>query len=140
MMNLVCVWTIKYPCAVCTLTWHNHERPKRPPCPHKQEPKYGLHLQQEFEAGTGKVSPLNIGQVYATLQRLERDGLIETDNIAESPQKSFRITPQGGQALAEWLRTPPDLSSPPRNGLVIVKVGRNGEHWPAKTVNTGTAA
>ena len=36
-------------------------------------PKYGLQLRQEFEAGTGEVWPLNVGQVYTTLQRLERD-------------------------------------------------------------------
>ena len=42
-------------------------------------PKYGLQLHQEFEAGTGEIWPLNIGQVYTTLQRLERDGLIESD-------------------------------------------------------------
>ena len=42
-------------------------------------PKYGLRLQSEFEARTGEVWPLNVGQVYTTLQRLERDGLVETD-------------------------------------------------------------
>ena len=41
-------------------------------------PKYGLRLQNEFEARTGEVWPLNVGQVYTTLQRLERDGLVET--------------------------------------------------------------
>jgi DNA-binding PadR family transcriptional regulator len=40
-------------------------------------PKYGLQLRQEFEARTGEVWPLNVGQVYTTLQRLERDGLVE---------------------------------------------------------------
>ncbi len=37
-------------------------------------PKYGPQLRQEFEARTGEVRPLNVGQVYTTLQRLERDG------------------------------------------------------------------
>ena len=83
-------------------------------------PKYGLQLQQEFEAGTGEVWPLNVGQVYTTLQRLERDGSVESDETAaDGPQKRFRITPDGEQSLAEWLRTPPDLSSPPRDELVI---------------------
>ncbi|HEY3035181.1 MAG TPA: helix-turn-helix transcriptional regulator, partial [Streptosporangiaceae bacterium] len=41
-------------------------------------PKYGLRLQQEFEERTGEVWPLNVGQVYITLQRLERDGLVES--------------------------------------------------------------
>jgi len=83
-------------------------------------PKYGLQLRQEFEARTGEVWPLNVGQVYTTLQRLERDGLIESDDAAEDgPQKGFRITADGEDELAAWLRTPPDLSMPPRDELVI---------------------
>jgi DNA-binding PadR family transcriptional regulator len=83
-------------------------------------PKYGLQLREEFEARTGEVWPLNVGQVYTTLQRLERDGLVESDGTGdEGPQKAFRITPAGADELAGWLRTPPDLSSPPRDELVI---------------------
>ncbi|MGH3733803.1 MAG: PadR family transcriptional regulator [Acidimicrobiales bacterium] len=85
-----------------------------------ERPKYGLQLRQEFEARTGEVWPLNVGQVYTTLQRLERDGLVESDNLDdESPQKSFRITEVGEVELDLWLHTPPDLSSPPRDELVI---------------------
>ena len=83
-------------------------------------PKYGLQLRQEFEARTGEVWPLNVGQVYTTLQRLERDGLVESDDALEDgSQKGFRITREGEAELASWLRTPPDLSSPPRDELVI---------------------
>ena len=83
-------------------------------------PKYGLQLRQEFEARTGEVWPLNIGQVYSTLQRLERDGLVQSDDGApDGPQKGFRITPAGERELVAWLRTPPDLSLPPRDELVI---------------------
>jgi DNA-binding PadR family transcriptional regulator len=83
-------------------------------------PKYGLQLREEFEARTGEVWPLNVGQVYTTLQRLERDGLVESDDSAEvGPQKGFRITSGGAAELARWLRTPPDLSSPPRDELVM---------------------
>jgi len=83
-------------------------------------PKYGLQLREEFEARTGEVWPLNVGQVYTTLQRLERDGLVESDDEADSgPQKGFRITDGGAEELADWLRTPPDLASPPRDELVI---------------------
>jgi DNA-binding PadR family transcriptional regulator len=84
-------------------------------------PKYGLQLRQEFEARTGEVWPLNVGQVYTTLQRLERDGLVESDDSTadEGPQKDFHITEEGAAELADWLRTPPDLSSPPRDELVI---------------------
>jgi DNA-binding PadR family transcriptional regulator len=83
-------------------------------------PKYGLQLREEFEARTGEIWPLNVGQVYTTLQRLERDGLAESDGSGEAgPQKGFRITAEGEQELARWLRTPPDLSSPPRDELVM---------------------
>jgi DNA-binding PadR family transcriptional regulator len=83
-------------------------------------PKYGLQLRDEFEQRTGEVWPLNVGQVYTTLQRLERDGLIESDGEDDAgPQKSFRITTGGATELDAWLRTPPDLSSPPRDELVI---------------------
>src|SRR4051812_18201493 len=83
-------------------------------------PKYGLQLRQEFEAKTGEVWPLNIGQVYTTLGRLERDGLVESDEADDDgPQRNFRITASGRSELDEWLRTPPDLSSPPRDELVI---------------------
>lgn len=83
-------------------------------------PKYGLQLRQEFEARTGEVWPLNVGQVYTTLQRLERDGMVASDDgVEDGPQKGFRITAEGEEELGRWLRTPPDLSSPPRDELVI---------------------
>jgi DNA-binding PadR family transcriptional regulator len=83
-------------------------------------PKYGLQLRQEFESRTGEVWPLNVGQVYTTLQRLERDGLVESNDTDEDgPQKGFHITKEGADELAQWLRTPPDFSSPPRDELVI---------------------
>ena len=83
-------------------------------------PKYGLQLREEFEARTGEVWPLNVGQVYTTLQRLERDGLVESEGDGQDgPQKGFRSTAAGGDELAGWLRTPPDLASPPRDELVM---------------------
>jgi DNA-binding PadR family transcriptional regulator len=82
-------------------------------------PKYGLRLQNEFEARTGNVWPLNVGQVYTTLQRLERDGLVQTDGEVERSRKRYRITPTGDRELVEWLRTPPELVPPPRDELVI---------------------
>ncbi len=85
----------------------------------REGPKYGLRLQQEFESRTGEVWPLNIGQVYTTLQRLERDGLVEATGEGERSQKRYRITSAGSQELALWLRTPPDLVPPPRDELVI---------------------
>jgi DNA-binding PadR family transcriptional regulator len=85
----------------------------------REGPKYGLRLQNEFESRTGEVWPLNVGQVYTTLQRLERDGLVETDGDGERSQKRYRITSDGARELTGWLRTPPELVPPPRDELVI---------------------
>jgi DNA-binding PadR family transcriptional regulator len=82
-------------------------------------PKYGLRLQSEFQSRTGEVWPLNIGQVYTTLQRLERDGLVEATDAGERSQKRFRITSDGARELSDWLRTPPELVPPPRDELMI---------------------
>ena len=83
-------------------------------------PKYGFQLRQEFEASTGDVWPLNVGQVYTTLDRLERDGLAESDDLdTDERQKNYHITGEGEEELSRWLRTPPDLTQPPRDELVI---------------------
>lgn len=85
-----------------------------------EHPKFGLKLQQEFESRTGNVWPLNVGQVYTTLQRLERDGLVECkDGEARGPQKDYRITPVGRSELSEWLRSPSESEPPPRDELII---------------------
>jgi DNA-binding PadR family transcriptional regulator len=84
-----------------------------------EAPKYGMQLRDEFEAATGDIWPMNVGQVYTTLQRLERDGLVESDNAGEEEgTKGYRITPQGEAELLEWLRTPPPAASPPRDELL----------------------
>lgn len=85
-------------------------------------PKYGLQLRHEFEERTGEVWPMNVGQIYQTLQRLERDGLVESEaglDDEASSQKAYRLTSEGAAELDDWLRTPPDLGSPPRDELVI---------------------
>jgi DNA-binding PadR family transcriptional regulator len=81
-------------------------------------PKYGLQLRQEFESRTGEVWPLNVGQVYTTLQRLERDGLVTSDGD-DGQQKRYRTTDDGQAELLAWLRTPPDDVPPPRDELLI---------------------
>ena len=82
-------------------------------------PKYGLQLRQEFEARTGEVWPLNVGQVYTTLQRLERDGLVRSEDADVGPQKGYRITGDGRKELLAWLETPAADGQPPRDELLI---------------------
>src|ERR1700712_1414835 len=82
-------------------------------------PSYGLQLRHEFEARTGEVWPLNVGQVYTTLQRLERDGLVSSDGDDDGPQKGYSLTAAGARELTDWLTTPPDPEQPPRDELLI---------------------
>jgi DNA-binding PadR family transcriptional regulator len=83
-------------------------------------PSHGLQLREELEARTSATRPLNLGQVHTMLQRLERDGLVESDGAAaDGPQKEFRITADGQRELAGWLRVSPELASPPHAELAI---------------------
>ena len=70
------------------------------------QPKHGYQLRGEFEQVTGQMWPLNIGQVYASLQRLERDDLIGVDHHDVVDRKSYRITDDGVSALRRWLLEP----------------------------------
>lgn len=82
-------------------------------------PKYGMQLREEFEDATGDAWPLNAGQVYTTLQRLERDGLVDSNGAGEDErQKDYRITTRGQAELGKWLTTPPDPGAPPRDDLI----------------------
>ncbi len=78
-------------------------------------------LKRDFEATTGSSWPLNIGQVYTTLQRLERDGLVErTEPSPEDGQSEpFRITDGGRAELRSWWYTPLERLQPARSELVI---------------------
>ena len=85
-----------------------------------EEPRFGLQLKQEFEARTGDVWPLNVGQVYTTLRRLERDGLVAADDEgSDTSQRTYEITGAGRADLDTWLREAPSDVTPPRDELVI---------------------
>ncbi len=62
----------------------------------EREPMYGYQLRAEFERSTGATWPLNIGQVYTTLSRLHRDGLVdETGESDEQGKVVYRLTDHG---------------------------------------------
>jgi DNA-binding PadR family transcriptional regulator len=85
-------------------------------------PKYGLQLRQEFEARTGEVWPLNVGQVYTTLDRLERDGLVarvRSNDDNETHGKRYELTAAGREELAGWWQLVPAEDPPPRDELML---------------------
>ena len=92
-------------------------------------PSYGYQLKTGFEAATGGVWNLNVGQVYTTLERLERDGL-----VIEEPregQRSYRLTEDGVAVLGAWWETVPEDEPPPRDELmlkVLLAIGHGRDH------------
>jgi DNA-binding PadR family transcriptional regulator len=81
-------------------------------------PMHGYGLKTEFEAATGDVWPLNVGQVYTTLARLERDGLVSTETDADG-QKIYAITDAGRGEVRRWFETPVAREVVPRQELAI---------------------
>jgi DNA-binding PadR family transcriptional regulator len=82
-------------------------------------PMYGYQLRVAFEESTGGTWPLNIGQVYTTLSRLERDELVRGLPEGESGQRPYEITEAGRADLAGWFSTPISRSDRPRDELAI---------------------
>ncbi|MBT2227014.1 PadR family transcriptional regulator [Nonomuraea sp. NEAU-A123] len=82
-------------------------------------PRHGYQLRVEFEASTGATWPLNIGQVYTTLSRLERDCLVEPSESDEQGRVVYTITAAGREEMARWFSTPVVHSDRPRDELVI---------------------
>ena len=70
-------------------------------------PAHGYELKQALEQRFGAVlPPLNAGQVYTTLSRLQRDGLVDDDAVAQNgrPNKRvYRLTDAGQAELRDWV-------------------------------------
>ncbi|MFD8529922.1 PadR family transcriptional regulator [Streptosporangium canum] len=84
-----------------------------------QGPRYGYQLRTEFEASTGAAWPLNIGQVYTTLSRMERDGLVAPGEQDNQGRVVYTITEAGRAEMERWFGTPVAQSDRPRDELVI---------------------
>ncbi|GAA5161526.1 PadR family transcriptional regulator [Ornithinimicrobium tianjinense] len=85
-------------------------------------PQYGAALRSEFESRTGGTWPLNVGQVYTTLGRLERDGLVVKEVVPEGAGDSsirYAVTPAGRDEVARWWVEPVDRASTPRQELAM---------------------
>jgi DNA-binding PadR family transcriptional regulator len=94
-----------------------------------QGPCYGYQLRTEFDRRTGSTWPINVGQIYNTLDRLERDGLVqkaeidaEGQNAAPSnaaPSNYYEITDAGRAEVETWLGSPVVRSTASRDELAI---------------------
>lgn len=87
-----------------------------------REPRHGYDLKSAFEEAMGGTWPLNIGQIYTTLSRLERDGLVESTVVEQDVRpnrKVYRITQEGEKELDRWLAQPLALGPPLRDDLYV---------------------
>ena len=79
--------------------------------------RHGYELKTAFERRTGGEWAINIGQVYTTLQRLERDGLVEP-MCGQGERNDYRITAAGRAQLEAWYSAPVVALGPPRDELM----------------------
>ncbi|MFP5313404.1 MAG: PadR family transcriptional regulator [Actinomycetes bacterium] len=85
----------------------------------QDQPRYGYQLRVEFENRTGATWPLNIGQVYTTLDRLERDAMVAKEGDDGEGHVVYSITPAGKAEVNTWFSAPVERNNPPRNELAI---------------------
>jgi len=84
-----------------------------------QGPCYGYQLRAEFDRRTGSTWPVNVGQIYSTLERLERDGLVARSEIDTDGQIHYAITAAGTAEVVAWLGSPVVRSGATRDELAI---------------------
>jgi DNA-binding PadR family transcriptional regulator len=84
-----------------------------------ERPMYGYQLHTTFKERTGATWPLNIGQVYTTLSRLERDGLVEAAGDDGDGHQIYALTDAGRTELGAWFATPVARADRPRDELAI---------------------
>lgn len=101
-------------------------------------PTHGYQLKLDFESATGEAWPLNIGQVYTTLQRLERDGLVTIVETDEEGRVIYDITELGLAELAEWMDNPVERSVANRDdvSMKLLLAMSSGVVDPAKVIAT----
>jgi DNA-binding PadR family transcriptional regulator len=83
-----------------------------------EAPRHGYQLKTDLEQRTGGSWAINVGQIYTTLQRLARDGLVEVAG-SDGDRNDYRITQTGRDQLREWFVTPVVPEGPPREELTI---------------------
>jgi DNA-binding PadR family transcriptional regulator len=84
-----------------------------------EQPMYGYQLHATFKERTGDTWPLNIGQVYTTLARLERDGLVEAAGDDGDGHQIYALTDDGRAEIERWFATPVARADRPRDELAI---------------------
>jgi DNA-binding PadR family transcriptional regulator len=101
-------------------------------------PAHGYELKQQLEGHFGAaLPPLNTGQIYTALSRLERDGLIEGGEVQEGNRNKrvYRTTEAGRAALADWVNQPaPGTRLRDEFFMKLILAGRTGIAEPRELI------
>ena len=84
-----------------------------------QGPCYGYQLRAEFDRRTGSTWPLNVGQIYNTLDRLERDGFVSKGMTDKDGHVYYEITDAGSLEVSAWITSPVERGQGTRDELAI---------------------
>lgn len=84
-----------------------------------QAPCYGNQLRAELDRRTGGTWPVNVGQIYTTLDRLERDGLATKGAPDDAGHIHWSITPAGSAVAGDWLAAPVERPLESRDEFAI---------------------
>jgi DNA-binding PadR family transcriptional regulator len=87
-----------------------------------RESMHGYQLKTAFEHHTGGVWSLNIGQVYTTLDRLLRDGLVQEEPSEDEGRRPYSITAEGRAELEAWFRGSAANADAPARDELLTKV------------------
>lgn len=94
---------------------------------------HGYQLKVDIEAATSDIWTINVGQIYTTLARLERDGLVVSAGSDGQGRIVYEITEAGREAVTEWVAAPVDLAVAGRDEMsfklmVALATGLDARH------------
>ncbi|MEX2652886.1 MAG: PadR family transcriptional regulator [Acidimicrobiia bacterium] len=105
-------------------------------------PSHGYQLKLDLEAATADGNVVNVGQVYTTLQRLERDELVTVKETDDEGRVIYELTESGRLALGDWMRRPTDLAAAGRDeiSMKVLLVLATGSADPREVIATQRGA
>lgn len=83
-----------------------------------QGPAYGLQIRNELERRLDRERPINVGQIYSTIERLMRDGLLRLDAHTSDGLPLYALTAQGAEVAEYWMHTPSEDQARPWETMV----------------------
>ncbi len=117
-------------------------------------PAYGFQLHGELESRTAGRRPVNVGQIYGTLERLVKQGAIEPGGSTNDGLPLYRISAAGRLEAVDWLTSIESARGEEWNDLVdrvliassipdvdtLALIARYRDHWLAAAESANESA